>query len=687
MECMGRCCALQKRRDEVTEQANLDNTCINTIRFLAADAVQKAYSGHPGAPMGAAAMAYVLWDRYLKYSPANPEWPDRDRFVLSAGHASMLLYSLLHLTGYDMPMDELKNFRQWESRTPGHPEYWCAPGVETTTGPLGQGFANGVGMAIAERMLAEKFNRRDHEIINHYTYALVSDGDLQEGVSAEAASLAATLKLGKLIYLYDSNKIQIEGSTDTNFLEDVGARFEAYGWHVVGPIDGLDVEAVDAAICEARSENERPSIIICKTIIGYGSPQQGTAKVHGEPLGEEGVKAAKETLGWPQEPAFHVPEEARTHMRKAVARGKAAEQDWLELFDAYRKAYPGPGRQLELQLRGELPEGWDEGLKDLFPPGSSPIATRSASGKVLNAIAKRVEALAGGSADLAPSTKTLIEGGGDFAPDGSSGRNLHFGVREHAMGAIASGMALHGGLIPYTATFLVFSDYMRPPIRLAAMSGLHVIYVFTHDSVGVGEDGPTHQPIEQLMNLRAIPNLTVIRPSDATETAEAWRAALLNDKGPTALILTRQNLPVLARTGLGAADGLHRGGYVLWESAKGSPEVIIIGTGSEVHAALEAGRKLGAEGIKARVVSIPSWELLDKQAKEYRESVLPPGVRARVAVEAGVKLGWEHYAGLDGAVIGLERFGASAPGGLVFQKLGFTAENVVAKAKALMRKR
>jgi len=670
----------------VADQKALDNTCINTIRFLCADAVQKANSGHPGTPMGAASMVYVLWDRFLKHNPANPAWPDRDRFVLSAGHASMLLYSMLHLTGYDMPMEELKNFRQWGSRTPGHPEYHLASGVEVTTGPLGQGFANGVGMAVAESWLAGNFNRAGHGIVDHYVYVLCSDGDLQEGVSSEAASLAGTLRLGKLIYLYDKNGIQIEGSTDVNFRENVGARFDAYGWQVIGPIDGFDLVAVDAAIRRAQSETQRPSLIICNTIIGYGSPQQGTAKVHGEPLGEEGLRAAKETLGWPQEPAFYVPKEASSHMRQALQRGKKAESEWQERMNAYSRDCPDLAAQLEAQIKGVLPEGWDKELEGLFPAGSKPIATRSASGKALNTLAKRVTWLVGGSADLAGSTKTIIEGRGDFCAEDHSGNNMHFGVREHAMGSMANGMALHGGVIPYTATFLVFSDYMRPPMRLAALMKQRVVYVFTHDSIGVGEDGPTHQPVEHIMSLRAVPNLTVIRPSDATETAEAWKAALKNAEGPTALMLTRQNLPVLDRSEVAPANGLHRGGYVLWESAKGTPALIIIGTGSEVHFALEAGKQLASEGIKVRVVSLPSWEMFDKQPKKYREDVLPSAVKARVAVEAGVKVGWEHYLGAEGAVVGLESFGASAPGNIVSEKLGVTKENVVAAAKSLLGK-
>jgi transketolase len=668
----------------VHKEQQPDQQCINTIRFLAVDAVQKARSGHPGAPMGAAALAYTLWDRFLRHNPRNPHWPNRDRFILSAGHASMLLYALLFLTGYDLPLQELKSFRQWGSKTPGHPEYGLTPGVEATTGPLGQGFADGVGMAIAERWLADHYNRPGHEIIDHYVYALVSDGDLEEGVSSEAASLAGTLKLGKLIYLYDDNDIQIEGPTDRVFTENVASRFEAYDWQVLGPVDGLDIAALEEAIAAAQTETERPSLIICRTVIGYGSPAQATAQVHGEPLGEENVRQAKDTLGWPQEPAFYVPDQVLAHMRKALERGQEAEEEWQGRLEAYRDTYPGPASELEAQLRGQLPPAWDEGLADLFPPGSKPVATRVASGQVLNHLVKRVHALTGGSADLAPSTKTILVGYGDFGPHEYCGHNMHFGVREHAMGAIASGMALHGGVIPYTATFLVFSDYMRPPMRLAAMMELQVIYVFTHDSIGLGEDGPTHQPIEQLMNLRAVPNLTVIRPADATETAEAWKAALLNQRGPTALVFTRQNVPVLDRTELTPAAGLQQGAYVLWEAVDATPEMILMGTGSEVHIVLEAGRQLASLHLNVRVVSMPSWDLFDRQPDSYRDRVLPPAVKARVAVEAGITLGWEHYIGLEGAVVGMERFGASAPGKVLYEEFGITAAHVVAKARALI---
>jgi transketolase len=668
----------------MARQAAIDERCINTIRFLAVDAVEKARSGHPGAPMGAAPMAYVLWDRFLKHNPGNPHWLDRDRFVLSAGHASMLLYALLHLTGYDLPLEEIRSFRQWGSKTPGHPEHGVTPGIEVTTGPLGQGFSHAVGMAMAERWLAQRYNKPGLDIVDHRTFALVSDGDLQEGVASEAASLAGTLGLGKLIALYDDNDIQIEGSTDLAFQENVALRFEAYGWGVIGPVDGCDLSAIEDAIQAAVLDTHRPSLVLCRTVIGHGSPQQGTAKVHGEPLGEANAQAAKERLGWPGEPPFHVPEDVRGHMGRAVERGRAAEGEWREELGRYAATYAEEAAAFQIQMKGELPPDWDVDLKDLFPHDSKPAATRASSGAVLNALARKVDGLFGGSADLAPSTKTLISGQTDFARDQYAGRNLHFGVREHAMGAIAGGMALHGGVIPYTATFLTFSDYMRPPMRLAAMMGIRVVYVFTHDSIGLGEDGPTHQPIEQLMGLRGVPGLTVIRPADATETAEAWRAALLNAHGPTALVLTRQDVPLLDRTAYPPADGLQRGGYVLWESSDGPLELIVIGTGSEVSIALEAARKLASDGIGVRVVSMPSWELFDRQSPEYRESVLPAAVWARVAVEAGVKLGWEHYIGLRGIAVGMEHFGASAPAEILYDKFGITSGAVVSAAKKLL---
>ncbi|HZA23618.1 MAG TPA: transketolase [Dehalococcoidia bacterium] len=664
----------------------LDQLCINTIRFLAVDAVEQAKSGHPGAPMGAAVMAYALWDRFLKHNPTSPDWPDRDRFILSNGHASALLYSLLHLTGYDLPLDELKRFRQWGSKTPGHPEYGLAPGVEMTTGPLGQGFAHGVGMAIAERWLADHYNHPNHQIINHHTYAIVSDGDLQEGVASEAASLAGTLHLGKLIYLYDDNDISIEGNTDIAFVENVPQRFLAYGWHVIGPIDGMDSSAVEAAIRMAQAETGRPSLIICRTIIGYGSPNKaGTAGVHGEPLGPEEAHLAKEALGWLYPEPFTIPPEALAHFRKAVERGRHEQEEWQVRLAAYRRDYPAEAAQLEEDLSGELPGGWDSGLSDLFKPGDRPIATREAGGRVMNAIVDRVHAFMGGSADLAPSTKTLLKDHNTYGFEEYSGEhNFHFGVREHAMGAIANGMALHGGTIPYTATFLIFSDYMRPAIRLGALMEQRVIYIFTHDSIGLGQDGPTHQPIEQLLGLRAVPNLVVVRPADATETVEAWKIALKRRHGPTVLALSRQNLPVLDRSILASAEGVQRGGYILWE-ASASPDVILIATGSEVPIALEAGKSLQEKGVSARVVSLPSWELFDAQPVEYRNSVLSPQVKARVSIEAATPLGWERYTGIDGVAIGLPHFGASAPAEVLYEKFGLTTQRVVEEAIRLTR--
>ena len=662
----------------MTHHQNLDQLCINTIRTLAMDGVQKAKSGHPGMPMGAAAMAYVLWTRFLRHNPANPTWPDRDRFVLSAGHGSMLLYSLLHLTGYDLPLEELKNFRQWGSRTPGHPEYDPELGVETTTGPLGQGFANGVGMAIAEAYLAAHFNRPGYRIVDHYIYAIVSDGDLMEGVASEAASLAGHLRLGKLIYLYDDNRISIEGSTDLTFTEDRGLRFEAYGWHVQR-VGGYDLEGIAAAIRAAQADL-RPSLIMCRTHIGYGSPnKQNKAEVHGAPLGEEEVRLTKENLGWPAESPFFIPNEALAHFRQALEKGRVWEAEWQARFDAYAAEYPELAEEWRMVMSGELPEGWDADLP-IFRPEDGPLATRVASGKVLNAIAPHLPTLMGGSADLAPSCKTYLSGYGDFSAENRAGRNLHFGVREHAMGGILSGMALHGGVIPYGSTFLVFSDYMRPSIRLAAMMKLPVIYVFTHDSIGIGEDGPTHQPIEQLASLRAIPHLTVIRPADANEAVVAWRVALEHREGPVALLFTRQKLPVLDRAKLAPADGLARGAYILIEAEGGHPDIILIATGSEVHPTLAARELLAEQGVRARVVSMPSWELFERQPRSYREEVLPPEVTARLAVEAGVPQGWCSYVGDRGDVIGIERFGASAPYKVLWEKYGFTAENIVARA-------
>ena len=658
----------------------LDELCINTMRFLAVDAVEKANCGHPGTPMGAAPMTYLLWDRLLKHNPSDPKWPDRDRFILSPGHASAMLYALLHLTGYDLPLEELQRFRQWGSKTPGHPEYGLTSGIEATTGPLGQGFANGVGMAIAERWLAESYNRPGYEVINHYTYALVSDGDLQEGVSSEAASLAGTLRLGKLIYLYDDNDISIEGNTNIAFAENVAQRFRAYGWHVIGPIDGMDLARVDSSIRIAQTKANNPSMIICRTTIGYGSPNKaGTGSAHGEPLGGEEVLLTRENLRWPYQEPFTIPPQALAHFRQAQERGRQQQEEWQARLEAYRQAYPEEARQLEEALSGELPKGWDRGLADLFKPGDKPIATREASGQVMNAIADQVHTFIGGSADLAPSTKTLLKDHGHYGFEDYCGHNMHFGVREHAMGSIANGMALHGGTLPYTATFLIFSDYMRPPMRLAALMEQRVVYIFTHDSIGLGEDGPTHQPIEQLLGMRGVPNLVVLRPADATESVEAWKVALERHHGPTALVLTRQNLPVLDRTVLAPASGAQKGGYTLWE-ASDQPKGILIGTGSELHIALEAGKLLQEKGVAARVVSMPSWELFDAQPAEYRNGVLPPHLKARISIEAATTLGWERYVGLDGVAIGLSHFGASAPAEVLYQKFGITAQRVVEEA-------
>ena len=666
----------------MTRQMDLDQLCINTLRTLAMDMVQRANSGHPGMPMGAADMAYVLWTRFLRHNPANPNWPDRDRFVLSAGHGSTLLYSLLHLTGYDLPLEELMSFRQWGSCTPGHPEYGCAPGVETTTGPLGQGFANGVGMAIAEAYLAARFNRPGHKIVDHYVYAIVSDGDLMEGIASEAASLAGHLRLGKLIYLYDDNRVTIEGSTDLAFTEDRGKRFEAYGWHVQR-VDGYDLEAIATAI-RAAQRDPRPSLIMARTHLAYGSPhKQNDAKAHGAPLGEEEVRLTKESLGWPTEQPFFIPDEALTRFRQALDRGRAWEAEWRARFEAYAAEYPDLAEEWRMAMAGELPPGWDASLP-VFKPEDGPMSTRVASGKALNSIAPRLPTLIGGSADLAPSTKTYLEGLGDFGADDRLGRNLHFGVREHAMGGILNGMALHGGVIPFGGTFLVFSDYMRPSIRLAAMMKLPVIYVFSHDSLWIGEDGPTHQPVEQLASLRAIPNLTVIRPADANETVVAWRVALEQRSGPVALILSRQSLPILDRSSLAPAEELVRGAYVLAEAEGGQPDLILIATGSEVHLALAARERLAERGVRARVVNMPSWELFDRQPESYRQAVLPPHVTARLAIEAGVSQGWHRYVGPAGDVMSIERFGASAPYKVLQEKFGFTAENVAKRALALL---
>lgn len=660
---------------------DIDQLCVNAIRMLAVDMVEAANSGHPGMPLGAAPMAYVLFNKVMRHNPADPAWPTRDRFVLSAGHGSALLYAALHLSGYDLPMDELKAFRQWGSRTPGHPEYGLTAGVEATAGPLGQGFAMGVGMAMAQRFLAGRFSRPGLPVMDHHVYAIVGDGDLMEGVAAEAASLAGTLGLGRLIYLYDDNQITIEGPTDLAFTEDVGKRFEAYGWQVLSVADGNDLKAIEAAITEARADTTRPSLIKVRTHIGYGSPMQDDAGCHGAPLGADGVKKTREFFGWPDE-AFYVPPEAAEHMGKAKERGREFQAEWKKLMAGYASRHPEDHAGLTAALSGE-PEGDWRAALPVFEPGDGPIATRAASGKVIAALAPALPNLVGGSADLGPSNKTAIPGSGDMRAAGAEcGGNVHFGVREHAMGAAVNGMALHGGVIPYGGTFFVFSDYMRPALRMAALMELESIFVFTHDSLAVGEDGPTHQPVEQLASLRAMPGLTMIRPADANETAVAWGLAVAA-KSPVCLVLSRQKLPVLDVRLYPIAEGVGRGAYVLDQSG-GGPELIIIASGAEVHLALAAMKTLAAEGVGCRVVSMPSWELFAAQSQEYRDGVLPPAVTARLAVEAGSPMGWERWVGDRGAVIGVERFGASAPGGKVLAEYGFTPENVVARARELL---
>ena len=658
---------------------SLEQLAVDTIRTLAIDAVEKANSGHPGLPMGAAPMAYVLWQRHLRHNPRDPRWPDRDRFVLSAGHGCMLTYCLLHLTGYDVSLDDLKAFRQWESRTPGHPEYRVTPGVEATTGPLGQGTANAVGMAIAERALAHRFNRPGHTIVDHWTYALVSDGDLMEGLSAEAGSLAGHLRLGKLVYLYDSNHISLDGPTSLTFsTEDVGKRYEAYGWQVLHVADGdTDLAAIDEAIATARADTSRPSLIIVQTTIAYGAPnKQGTSGAHGSPLGADEVAATKQALGWDPARSFSLPEAAVVHFRAAIARGGEQQRAWTERFAAYAAAHPELAREWERTLAGELAEGWERELPSFGPKDAQ--ATRQTSGKVLNAIAGRVPALMGGDADLSVSTSTALKDGGSFDGQTGAGRNLHFGVREHAMGAIANGMAYHGGVRPFVATFFCFSDYMRPPVRLAALNELPVIYVWTHDSVGLGEDGPTHQPVEHLMSLRAMPGIAIVRPADANETVGAWRFAMRERGRPVALVLTRQKVPVV--TPAGGAE-VARGAYVLADPPAGAPRAILIATGSEVQVALAAQELLAGEGVPARVVSMPCWEAFAEQPADYRDQVLPPAVRARVAVEAGATFGWERWIGDHGAAIGIDRFGASAPGPEVLERLGITAAAVASAVR------
>lgn len=692
---------METKTQPTLNAVQLDQLAINTIRFLSVDAVQKANSGHPGLPMGAAPMAYVLWTKFLNHNPKNPKWFNRDRFVLSAGHGSILLYSLLHLTGYDLSLDDLKNFRQWGSKTPGHPELGVTPGVETTTGPLGQGFANGVGMAIAEAYLAAHYNKPDCEIINHYTYALVSDGDLMEGVSAEAAPLAGHLKLGKLIYLYDNNHITLSSATPVTFTEDHELRFKAYGWHTQSIEDGNDLEAIENAIKNAQQETERPSLILVRTHIGFGSPnKQDTCAAHGSPLGVEEVKLTKQNLNWPLEPTFLIPEEALNHFREAVKNGKKLETEWGNNFSKYKKNYPELATEFLNLIEGKLPAKWDATIPE-FPADKKGMATRVASGKIMQELNKSLKGFIGGSADLNTSTHTELKDAGNFENPSMAvgdlqgaakgvwsyaGKNLQFGVREHAMASVCNGMAAHGGIIPFCATFLIFSDYMRPAIRLASLMELNVIYVFTHDSIALGEDGPTHQPIEHLAALRAIPNLIVIRPSDANETAAAWCVAIQSKKDPVALILSRQDLPTLDRSKFASAEQLRLGAYILLDSTNENPDLILIATGSEVGLIVEAQEKLIKQNISVRLVSMPSWELFEKQSVEYKQSVLPSSVKNKLAVEAGVSQGWYRYVGDNGEIIAIDTFGASAPGDIVMKKFGFTADNICEHALSLIKK-
>jgi transketolase len=680
-----------------------ERLCVDTIRFLSVDMVEKANSGHPGLPMGAAPMAYVLWTRFLRHNPKNPRWWDRDRFVLSAGHGSALLYSLLHLTGYDLPLDQIKRFRQWESETPGHPESHVTDGVEASTGPLGQGVGNALGMAIGEAHLAARYNRPGHELFQHFTYVLASDGDMMEGVQSEASSLAGHLGLGRLIVLYDNNHVTLSASTPIAFTEDVAARYRAYGWHVLQVEDGNDTGAIERAIHTARDVRDRPSLISVQTVLGYGAPdKQGTFHVHGSPLGADEVRKAKQNLGWPEEPTFYIPDEALTHFRSAIDRGRELEEGWKRRFEAYELAFPELARELQRRFAGELPDGWADALP-AFPADPKGLATRKASEAVMQAVARAVPEVLGGSGDLDPSTYTWLKEDGDFESPrrsqrfvqgvvgggwGYGGRNIHFGVREHAMAAAVNGLIYHGGFLPFAATFLIFSDYMRPSIRLAALAKLHATFVFTHDSIGVGEDGPSHEPIEHLASLRAIPNLLVIRPCDANETRWAWQTALEQRGRPTALVLTRQHVPTLDRAIYAPAELLRRGAYVLNPSdAREDPDVILIASGSEVALIVAAEPMLRKANVNARLVSMPSWRLFEEQTAEYRESVLPKAATARLAVEAASPLGWERWTGLGGAVIGVERFGASAPGATVFKEYGFTVDHVVAQALALAGRR
>jgi transketolase len=668
------------------EQAaqGVDQLAINTIRFLSVDMVEKAQSGHPGAPLGQAPLAYLLWTRHMRHNPDNPDWPNRDRFVLSAGHASALLYSLLHLGGYGLPMEELQRFRQFGSKTPGHPEHELTRGVETTTGPLGQGLGNAVGMAMAQRMSAAHFNRDGFPLFDYRVWVIASDGDMMEGVASEASSLAGHHGLGQLKVFYDDNEISIDGSTALAFSEDVGKRYEAYGWRVLRVKDGNDLEELEAAIAAAEAETGRPTLVAVKTVIGYGSPEKaGTAEAHGAPLGGEEVKATKRALGWPEEPTFHVPREALAPFEEARERGRRLEAEWNGLLKRYEEAHGEQAADLKRRLEGRLPDGWQEALPK-FDPDEKGIATRAASGKVINAIASRLPELAGGSADLAPSNNTLIKGSPDFLPPHPEGRNLRFGVREHAMGSTMNGISLSRLWIPYGGTFLIFSDYMRPPIRLAALMKLQTVYIFTHDSIFLGEDGPTHQPVSQLASLRSIVNLTVLRPADANETAEAWRVAVENRHGPTALVLTRQNLPVLEETGRLAREGFGKGAYVLHDPEGGEPEILLLATGSEVWVTLAAAKTLAGEGIRARVVSMPSWERFDRQPREYRDQVLPPSVRRRLAVEAAIPFGWHKYVGIEGEVHGIERFGASAPYKDLAREFGFTPDQVAERVRGML---